>query len=60
MQIVTQSLRLARQRKPIPPEIARWYKTFTHRRQRRAVKVWLTTGRWVRNIDRPLTGRYLN
>jgi hypothetical protein len=60
MQIVTQSLKRARQQKALSQEVVSWYKTFTHRRHRRAVRVWLKTGRLVRNMERPLTGRYLN
>jgi hypothetical protein len=59
MQIVTQSLKLARQKKEVKPGVVSWYKRFAHRRHRRAVRVWLKTGRPVRNMTRPLTGRYL-
>ena len=57
MQMVTYSLRLARRQ--IRSEAASRYKRLTHRRHRRAVKVWLKTGQPVRNLNRPLTGRCL-
>jgi hypothetical protein len=60
MQIVTQSLKRARQQKALYQEVVSWYKRAVHRRQRRAMRVWLKTGRLVRNMKRPLTGRYLN
>jgi hypothetical protein len=60
MQIVTQSLKHARQQKALSQEVVSWYKRAVHRRHRRAMKVWLRTGQLVRNIERPLTGRYLN
>ncbi|HID52804.1 MAG TPA: hypothetical protein EYP41_12310 [Anaerolineae bacterium] len=55
MQLVTKSIQLARQRVCLRPETMRWHKRRTHRRHRRAVRVWLKTGRWVRNMNRPLT-----
>jgi hypothetical protein len=60
MQIVTYSLKLVRRQKEVRPDVVSWYKRFIHRRHRRAVNVWLKTGRPVRNMRRPLTGRYLN
>jgi hypothetical protein len=59
MQIVTHSLKLARREKEVRLDVVSWYKRFTHRRHRRAVKIWLKTDRPVRNMTRPLTGRYL-
>ena len=59
MKMVTQSLRLARRQKQIRPKAINHYKRLTHRRHRRAVKMWLKTGRPVRNLNRPLVGRYL-
>jgi hypothetical protein len=53
MQIVTNSLRLARR------QVVSRHKRLTHRRHRRAVKMWLKSGRPVRNLNRPLAERYL-
>jgi hypothetical protein len=60
MQIVTYSLRLARRQKQRWPKMTGRYRRLTHRRHRRAVRVWLKTGQRVRNMDRPLTRRYLD
>ena len=60
MQIVTKSIQQARRRVRLRPETVRWYKRHTHRRHRRAVRVWLKTGRGVRNMNRPLTARELD
>ena len=55
MQIVTKSVQAARRRVRLRPETMRWHKRRTHRRHRRAVRVWLHTGHRVRNLHRPLT-----
>lgn len=55
MQLVTKSIQLARRRVRPRAETMRWHKRRAHRRHRRAVRVWLKTGRWVRNMNRPLT-----
>ena len=55
MQLVTKSVQLARRRVRPRPETVRWHKRHAHRRHRRAVRVWLKTDRWVRNMNRPLT-----
>ncbi len=55
MQLVTKSIQLARRRVRPRPETVRWHKRRTHRRHRRAVRVWLKTGREARNMNRPLT-----
>ena len=55
MQLVTKSIQLARRRVRLRAETMRWHKQRTHRRRRRAVRVWLKTGRGVRNMNRPLT-----
>ena len=57
MKIVTFSHRLARQQRR--PKVAGRYKRLAHRRHRRAVKMWLKTGRPVRNLNRPLAERNL-
>lgn len=55
MQIVTKCVQTARQQLRPKASTMRWYKRWTHRRHRRAVRVWLKTGREVRNMGRPLT-----
>lgn len=55
MQIVTKCVQTARRRLRPKASTMRWHKRQTHRRHRRAIRVWLKTGREVRNMARPLT-----